>query len=68
MCYLFTDEGLEEGHVLHAWAKQRAQSLSRVCFGFRQQVELVATLAADVTHTVVALVVLFVVTLLAIVE
>lgn len=68
MCYFFTDEGLEEGHVLHAWAQQSAQSLGRVCFGFCQQVELVATLAADVTHAVVAFVVLLVVPLLPIME
>lgn len=68
MCYFFTDEGLKEGHVLHAWAQQSAQSLSRVRFGFCQQVELVAALAADVTHAVVAFVVLLVVALLPIME
>lgn len=58
MCYLFTDEGLKEGHVLHSRTQQSAQSLSRVCFGFGQQVELVTAFAADVTHAVVAFVVL----------
>lgn len=68
MCYFFTDEGLQKRHVLHARAKQRAQCLSRVRFAFCQQVELVAALAADVTHAVVALVVLLVVALLPIME
>lgn len=68
MRYLFTDEGLKKGHILHARAQQSAQSLSRVRFGFCQQIELVTTLAADVAHAVVAFVVLLVVALLSIVE
>ncbi len=65
---LFTDERLEQRHVLHARAQLRAQSLGRVRFGFGQQVELVAALAADVAHAVVALVVFVGVPLFAVVQ
>lgn len=68
VCDLFTDERFEQGHVCHTRAELRAQCFGRVGFGFGEQVEFIAALAADVTHAVVPLVVFVRVPVFAIVK
>lgn len=58
MCDLFTDQRLQQGHLVHARAQRGAQGLCRVAFGAGHHVELVVALADDVPDAVVALVVL----------
>ena len=71
MSDLLAHQRLEQGHLIHARAQRRAQSLSRVGFcrpRGAELVELVAALAADVTHAVVPFVVLLVALLARVVQ